>query len=196
MVRHLSKAAGGLVVLACCALFLPAQVSAQDFFSGAGGGIVADPFAFYYAFYLPNQQMQAMRPTPMDSINQALVARQYYAQADRRGLYNPISPYASDQTFDPLRPYGPQGQERIARRITYNTDPGAFSGPSLYFNRAAQYFPGLATKTGRGANANVYTRGARLSSGLRGRGGMGGGGGFGGGMGGMGMGGMGMGGMM
>ena len=38
-----------------------------------------------------------MRPTPMDTINSAMVTRQYYAQNDRSGLYNPISPYADQK---------------------------------------------------------------------------------------------------
>ncbi len=138
-----------------------------------------------------------------------MVTRQYYAQKDRRGLYNPISPYA-DQNYDPLHPYSrQQGAERAARPYRFAHDPSNLdgTGPSLYYGRAAQYFPGL--RPGRGRNANVYTRGAasRPSGNYTGRGGgagMGGGmGGMGGGMGGMGggMGGMGggmggMGGMM
>src|SRR5271166_5444637 len=74
---------------------------------GAGlGNIANDPFTFYYAYYLPNQQMQSMRPTPMDTINQAVVDRQYYAQTQKQSLFNPISPYAED--YDPLRPYSQQ----------------------------------------------------------------------------------------
>ena len=52
--------------------------------------------------------MQAMRPTPSDTINQAVINRQYYAQTQRGSLYNPISPYAED--YDPLRPYSRQKQ--------------------------------------------------------------------------------------
>jgi hypothetical protein len=138
---------------------------------------------------LPNQQLQAMRSTPMDSINNAMVTRQYYAQNERRNLYNPISPYA-EQNYDPLRPYSrQQGQERVARPYRYTQDPSNShgTGPSLYYGRAAHYFPGL--REGRGRNANVYTRGG--ASRPRGGGGMGGGGMGGGGMGGGGMGGMG-----
>src|SRR5262249_11057350 len=140
----------------------PRHVDAQTLGLGQNG-IFDDPFTFYYAFYLPNQQLQALRPTPMDSINQAMVARQYYAQQnDRRGLYNPISPY-SDQSYDPLRPFSQQGTERLARTQRFAQDPSnsAGTGPSLYYNRASQYFPGLANRPGRGNNANVYAgRGA------------------------------------
>jgi len=148
------------------------------------GNIINDPFTFYYAYYLPNQQVQAMRPQPNDTINQAVINRQYYAQTQRGSLYNPISPYAEE--YDPLRPYSrQQGGERIARpyRFAQSTSNSDGSGPALYYNRASQYFTGL--RPGRGPNANVaVTRRGRY-------GGMGGG--IGGGMGGMG--GMGMGGM-
>jgi hypothetical protein len=199
MGRHLLRAAGGFFVLVVCLTSLSGQAKAQ---AGLGlglgpGGILNDPFTFYYAFYLPNQQLQALRSTPMDSINSAMVTRQYYAQNERRNLYNPISPYA-EQNYDPLRPYSrQQGQERVARAHRFSQDPSNTNGtgPSLYYGRAAQYFPGL--RQGRGRNANVYTKGG--ASRPRGGGGGGGGGMGGGGMGGMGggMGGMGgAGGMM
>jgi len=183
MMRHLLRAGGVTFVLAICLLALPGQAKAQS------NGVFDDPFAFYYAFYLPNQQLQALRPTPMDSINQAMVSRQYYAQNDRRALYNPITPYGS-QDYDPLRPYSQQGQERIARpfRFAQDSSNADGSGPSLYYNRSAQYFPGLAGRDGRSKNANVYA-GRRSSGGRSGMGrsgGMGGMGGMGGGMGGMG----------
>ncbi len=144
------------------------------------GDIVSDPFTFYYAYYLPNQQVQALRPRPIDTINQASQDRQYFAKTQRESLYNPISPYATDN--DPLRPYSQQGGERIARPYRFQRDSSNSdgAGPALYYNRAAQYFPEL--RAGRGANSNV----ARIQP-RRGRGG-------GGGMGGMGMGGMGGGG--
>ena len=158
MIRHLTNLAGGWIALVICVMFFPAQVKAQGLLGGGLGAFGNDPFTSYYAFYLPNQQIQALRPTPMDSINQALVSRQYYAQSDRRSrLYNPISPYSTDQNYDPLRPYGPQGTERVARPFRFVQDPSNSdgSGPSLYYNRATQYFPGL--RSGRGPNGNVYT---------------------------------------
>ncbi len=142
------------------------------------GDITSDPFTFYYAYYLPNQQIQAMRPKPIDVINQAVQNRQYYAQTQRQSLYNPISPYA--EAYDPLRPYSQQqGKERIAQPYRFAHDPSNAdgSGPSLYYNRAAAYFPEL--RAGRGPNANIARIGQR-----RGGRGMGA-------MGGMGMGGMG-----
>jgi len=135
------------------------------------GDITSDPFAFYYAYYLPNQQMQAMRPRPSDVINEAVQNRQYFAQTQRRSLYNPISPYAEGE-YDPLRPYSQQqGKERIAAPYRFSQDSSNSdgSGPSLYYGRAAQYFPGL--RAGRGPNANIAKLGGR-------RGRMGGMGGF------------------
>jgi len=151
------------------------------------GDIASDPFAFYYAYYLPNQQMQAMRPRPDDAINQAVQQRQYFANLQRPTLYNPVSPY-TDSGYDPLKPYSQQqGKERLgsAHRFAQNPSNADGSGPSLYYGRATQYYPTL--RAGRGPNANTATAGRRTGGGRRG-GGMGG-------MGGMGMGGMGMGGM-
>jgi hypothetical protein len=192
MVRHLLRAFAGSTVLVVCLISLPGQALAQ---AGLGlgvsnGAILNDPFSFYYAVYLPNQQLQAMRPMTSDTINSAMATRQYYAQADRQGLYNPISPYA-DQNYDPLHPYSrQQGNEHMARPYRFARSPSNLdgTGPSLYYGRAAQYFPGL--KEGRGRNANVYSRGsaARPRGNYTGRGAGGGGGmgGMGGGMGGMG----------
>lgn len=162
-------------VMALCLLGLgialaPSQASAQV----AIGDITADPFAFYYAFYLPNQQMQAMRPRPDDAINQAVQQRQYYAAQQRPSLYNPISPY-TDQGFDPLRPYSQQqGEERIARVQRFAQDPSNADGrgPSLYYGRASQYFPTL--RQGRGPNATVAPSNRRIGGGgFSGMGGMG-----------------------
>src|SRR5262249_18464255 len=147
---------------------------------GGAPGTLDDPFAFYYAIYLPNQQLQSLRPTPIDSVNAAMVARQYYAQNDRRGLYDPVSPY-SDQATDPLGPYPHQNQERAARPFRFAQDPSNAdgTGPSLYYGRAAQYFPGLSGRDARAQNANTYA--GRTGGGIGNRrGGFGGGAGGGG----------------
>jgi hypothetical protein len=198
MVRHLVPRASAILALAVCLSGLTGRAEAQGL--TGGGGDVSDPFAFYYAIYLPNQMQTAMRPTPLDPVNNAMVMRQYYAQTQRRALYNPISPYAD--TYDPLHPYSQQGQERIAQPFRFVHDPSNAdgNGPSLYYNRVAQYFPDLAARQIRSKNANVVS--ARRGGGpprtgrTGGMGGMGGGmGGMGGGMGGMGGGMGGMGGM-
>src|SRR5208283_1617205 len=97
-----------MLFLSCLGVALaPALARAQATVPGAAlGNIANDPFTFYYAYYLPNQQIQAMRPSPMDTINQAVIDRQYYAQTQKQSLFNPISPYAED--YDPLRPYSRQ----------------------------------------------------------------------------------------
>ena len=159
-----------------------------------GSGFGGDPFQFYYAYYLPNQAMLSMRNRPIDTLNQFTAARQYYAQTDRRSLYNPISA-TGDDTYDTLHPYAGQGKERMAQPFRFARDPSNPMAPVPRFITVGrqQFFPGL--RVGRGPNANVVQRRSRR----RGMGGMGGGmGGMGGGMGGMGggMGGMGMGGMM
>jgi hypothetical protein len=185
MVRHMWLATGGSTLLAVCLMPLSSQSFGQGVGTGAGlggAGIINDPFTFYYAIYLPNQQLQALRPTPADTINDgAMARRQYYTQNDRRGLYDPISPY-SDQNYDPLHPYSrQQAMERRARPFRFGNDPSNLNGtgPSLYYGRAAAYFPGL--RPGRGRNANVYTRGgsSRPTGNYTGRG-FGGGGGTGG----------------
>jgi hypothetical protein len=193
MFRHLLRATLGVIVATGSLICLPSPARAQGFLGG-GAGNFTDPFAFYYGVYLPNQQLQSLRPRPIDALNQAVAQRQYYSQMDRRALYNPIS--VGDKSYDPLHPYSGQNQERKAPAFRFAQDPSNLdgTGPSLYYGRAAAYFPGLASpvRSGRAPNANVY---GRTSNALRRpralSGGGGGGGGGMGGMGGMGMGGMG-----
>jgi hypothetical protein len=139
--------------------------------SAQGIGVTADPFSFYYGYYLPHQAAIAAQPTPLDTINQITAQRQYAAQTDRSSLYDPISPYGDED--DSTTPFGRRGTERRAKvqGFTYGANSGNARGvgPAAYYGRTARYFPGL--REGRGANQNLAkTRGAR------------GGGGFGGGM--------------
>ena len=181
MIRHFVHALVVTLAVLVCSSISAGRAVAQTGAAGAlaGQGMLADPFSFYYAIYLPNQQLQSMRPTPLDSVNDALVARQYYTQANRRTLYDPVSVHSD--TNDPFRPYSNQ-EERLARPFRFSHDPSNSGGmgPSLYFNRISQYYPDLAGRTTRNQNANVYAGRSRRGGG---RGGMG--------MGGMGMGGMG-----
>ena len=146
MVRHLLRTAGGSIVLVLCLISLPGQAFAQAGSAGLGGaGILNDPFTFYYAIYLPNQQLQSMRPTPMDSINNAMVTRQYYAQSDRRGLVQPDfslrrPELRSASSLFSSTGYGASRQALSVR--SRSIKPGR-DRPSLYYGRAAQYFPGL-----------------------------------------------------
>lgn len=149
------------LLLATGAFFTPASSRAQL----GLGDITNDPFAFYYAYYLPNQQMQAMRPRPDDSINMAVQQRQYYAATQRPTLYDPISPYTS-QAPDPTRPYSrDQARERSANPYRFAQSPSNANGtgPSLYYGRAAQYFPTL--RSGRGPNSNVSAGARRMGGG-------------------------------
>jgi hypothetical protein len=186
MTRHFIRAAGLAMAVAGLLSLCPGRAQAQTIGPGAFGGtdILSDPFTFYYAVYLPNQQLQAMRPTPLDSVNDALITRQYYTTANRRGLTDPVSPYAD--MSDPLRPYSSQ-QERLGRPFRFSHNPSNLQGrgPSLYFHRFTDYYPDMAGRTGQQRNANVFSGRTRAG----GRGGMGMGGGGMGGMGGMGMGG-------
>jgi hypothetical protein len=190
MKRHFVPAVGATLAVLTGLTYFAGQAEAQTATTTLpGANFLSDPFAFYYAIYLPNQQLQSMRPTPLDSVNDAMVTRQYYTQANRRSLYDPISPYA--ETYDPLRPYSNK-QERLARPFRFQRGPSnaGGTGPPLYFNRIHQYYPEMANRSGRNQNANTGGRrgGSRAGGmGMSGWGGMGGGGG-----GGMGMPGMGM----
>src|SRR5689334_9719102 len=107
MRRQVFRSTATLFLIGLVTTFAPRPASAQVA-TGLGGigDITSDPFTFYYAYYLPNQQIQAMRPKPIDEINQAVQNRQYYAQTQRRSLYNPVSPYTEGGAdYDPLRPY-------------------------------------------------------------------------------------------
>ncbi len=145
MRRHLVHS-----VVAALAVFvglaIPAgRAEAQTGVGAAGGignglGVLNDPFAFYYAIYLPNQQLQSMRPAPLEAVNDAMVSRQYYAQQSRRNLYDPISPYSD--TVDPLRPYSGQ-QERAARPARFSRDPSNMGGmgPALLLQPSRPVLP-------------------------------------------------------
>jgi hypothetical protein len=168
---------GLAAALAIVVLSPSSEVMAQV----GGIGVGADPFSFYYGYYLPHAAAMAMQPTPLDTINQMTQQRQYAAQTDRAQLYDPISPYG-DEEADPLRPYANRKGERIARPQGFgigDKSNARGNGPATYYGRTARYFPDL--KVGRGPNRNLAVH-------RSGRGG-----GMGGGMGGMGMGGMGMG---
>jgi hypothetical protein len=133
--------------LAVCSLIPTSQARAQ-----LTGG---DPFTLYFGYYLPHQAAIAAQPTPLDTINQITAQRQFAAITDRAGLYDPISPYA-DEELDPLRPYSAKrGGERVAKPHTFasSTSNALGSGPALYYNRTARYYPGQ--KLGRGPNRNL-----------------------------------------
>jgi len=152
-------------------VLVPASRTEAQFLGGGNG---FDPFNVYFGYYLPHQAYIAAQPTALDTINQVTAARQYTALTDRAGLYDPISPYGSDDS-DPLRPYSPtRGGERLARPHSFanSSTNSQGTGPALYYHRTARYHPTL--RTGRGPNRNLAA--VRTSRGLAG--GMSGGGSF------------------
>ena len=98
---------------------------------------------------------------------------------NRSALYDPVSPYGTDEDLDPLAPYGAQrgGQGGRSGTPGFTTNIRG-SGPALYYNRSAQLTQpvalGTSLRTGRGPNRNIAVMGVR-SRGMYGGGGMGGG---------------------
>ncbi len=127
-----------------------------------------DPFQLYYGYYLPHQAAIAAQPTPMDTINQNIARNQFAAQADRQGLYDPVSPYGDDE--DTLAPYGSRrnNNRRVGAQGFVHGPANAISrgnGPATYYNRTARYYPDL--RTGRGPNRNLAAlRGNRGGGGM------------------------------
>lgn len=143
-------------------------------------GFGSDPFQLYYGWYLPNQMYQAQQPTPMDSINQQSMRRQSNIQAERSGLYDPVSPFGEDE-LDPLSPYAPRRPAGRSGPLMQNTARTAFQdartlvarggGTTVHFNRLAGYY--AEHRIGRGPNRNIPPVRQR-PGGFGGGGGMGG----------------------
>ena len=134
-------------------LGLQADANAQI----GGIGVGADPFSFYYGYYLPHAQYMAAQPSVLDPINRVTANRQFAAANDRSTLYDPISTYGEDD-LDPLRPYSSSRSDRnrnVRSRGALASDQHTTrgTGPSGYYNRTAQYFPTL--RVGRGPNQNI-----------------------------------------
>ena len=133
----------GLAVALGFSLLAPAS-QAQGF------GNFSDPFTFYYGFYLPHQAAIAAQPTPMDTINAVTAARQYNAPTNRTGMFDPVSPYGME---DPdIFGAGGRGRGQAMSIPSMNSNARG-TGPALYYNRTARYFPGL--RAGRGPNRNI-----------------------------------------
>jgi len=111
----------------------------------------SDPFFLYYGFFLPRQAALAAQPQPEDNIRNQAVQRQYRAQTDRTGLYDPVGGLGLDE-LDPLRPFGQRtGSSRLAR-----TSPTGMTvthvngrGPSGYYNNHGSYYPTIRSGQGR-----------------------------------------------
>ena len=155
MPRHRLQAVADRFASGGCLAWLPPRQTRRGCLGvRRGRNSSAIPSLSTTPYYLPNQQMQALRPTPMDSVNQAMMSRQYFAQNDRTALTNPISPYADRDTtrFGLTQNKGKSG---LHGPSVFAADPrnADGAGPSLYFNRTGKYHPKL--RTGRGPNANV-----------------------------------------
>jgi len=139
-----------LAVTLTVGLLVPTSQARAQFLNGG-----TDPFSLYFGYYLPHQAAIAAQSTPLDTINQITAQRQYAAVTDRAGLYDPISPYG-DEELDPLRPYSPKrGGDRVIRpqNFAVSTSNALGTGPALYYNRTARYYPNQ--KAGRGPNRNL-----------------------------------------
>lgn len=118
-----------------------------------GLGNFNDPFTFYYGFYLPHQAAIAAQPTPMDTINAVTAARQFNAPTNRTGMFDPVSPYGMEDP-DIFGRGGSGGRGRGSALSTPELNSNARgTGPAMYYNRTARYFPGV--RAGRGPNRNI-----------------------------------------
>ena len=148
--------------------------------SRAQNGGYSDPFFLYYSYFLPRQAALAAQPNVNDSINAAVADRQSYASTNRESLYDPNGGYGAFDGYDPNAVFNnPTQRGRGTSRQTLQTRGLPTTnirgrGPALYYNRAAQYYPGL--RNGQGPNHNLAVGGKGASR----PGGSGGGGGFGG----------------
>jgi hypothetical protein len=145
----------GLAVALGFSLSAPAS-QAQGF------GNFSDPFTFYYGYYLPHQAAIAAQPTPMDTINAVTAARQFNAPTNRSGMFDPVTPYGSD---DPDL-FGPRASQARGRSNLPNpalNSNARGTGPALYYNRTAAYFPGM--RAGRGPNRNLSVPSPRRGGG-------------------------------
>ena len=153
----------------------------------AGASVFSDPFTFYFAVYLPRQQLMANQPGPELAVNNQAINRQMMALTDRSGLNNPVDPYGLGQSFDPNDPFAGR---RVPTRNTM-TSPGGVrtthvngSGPAGYYGRTAMYFPSMrsgrrAPQAGGARPISTGASGRGIGGGMMGGGMMGGfGGGF------------------
>ncbi len=126
-----------------------------------------DPFFLYYSYYLPRQASLAAQPRVEDTINQNFANNQANARTNRAGLYDPNGGYGAFDDYNPNDPFDktPRGRNgAIANRRQFRGLPTtniAGRGPALYYNRAAQFHPGLRSGIGPNRNLAVTGRGVR-----------------------------------
>lgn len=119
-----------------------------------GAGVFADPFSFYYGYFIPNQAYQASIPRAEDTVRMYSAARQYTALTERAGLYDPIG--SLGEGYDPLNAFGSAGGvsrlPRISPHGIQNMNING-AGPAGYYNRVNTHFPTL--RTGRSSNRTL-----------------------------------------
>jgi hypothetical protein len=133
-----------------------------------------DPFFLYYGYFLPRQAAMAAQPRVEDTINAASISQQAYAQTNRSSLIDPVGGYGANRFDDtgvldgkgrPRPTTGPGGMSSFRSRASVpNTNvPG--SGPQLYFNRTAAFYPQMRPGLGRGPNRNLGVAGRGIRAG-------------------------------
>jgi hypothetical protein len=147
----------GAVVLGLLALVVSTSPAQAQAIIGSTG---IDPFAFYYGYYIPQQTINASRPSPLDTINAVTAARQQGAVTDRATLYDPISPYGDDP--DLMDPFSKRGRDRIAKFNGFSSNIRG-TGPASHYGRTSGYYPAL--RLGRGPNRNIAATRARFGGG-------------------------------
>jgi hypothetical protein len=138
-----------------------------------GNGGFDDPFFLYYSYFLPRQAALAAQPHVEDTINQNFANNQATARTNRAGLYDPNGGYGAFDDYDPdnaldnpMKRGGRanSGVRRSARGLPTTNIAGR--GPSLYYNRAGQFYPSLRTGVGPNHNLAVTGRGMRRGPGV------------------------------
>ncbi len=147
----------------CGIALVGAPSSAQAQF----GNNFADPFSFYYGYFIPSQIYQSSIPKAEDTVRMYSAQRQVNALTERAGLFDPIGSTGTDpfdMFGDTAGRGGAGGRPRVGnlprtnRTGPVNTHING-SGPMGYYNRDP-YHPNL--RLGRGANRSIQPiRGGR-----------------------------------
>ncbi len=129
----------------------------------------SDPFFLYYSYFLPRQAALAAQPSVSDSINARAAQQQYSATTNRANLYDPNGGYGTSDPFAPVDPFGATNPRARGGRMGTLGSRGLpttninGSGPALYYNRHAQYYPSI--RSGRGPNRNLAVAGRGVRGG-------------------------------
>ena len=138
-----------------------------------GSGGFSDPFFLYYGYFLPRSAALAAQPRVEDTINQNFANNQSSARTNRAGLYDPNGGYGAfdnynpNDRFDNATAQGGRANQAVRRSMRgLPTTNIAGRGPTLYYNRAAQFYPSLRTGIGPNRNLAVTGRGAQRGGGM------------------------------